>query len=329
MPVNYGGAEGLALAADAGGAGYVYESAPDAVYRAPQSQPLRRSPPTCSPIEIDERGDATRGYIDLDNSIGAYAGPPAPIAIGNLVAVSWGYRTASGLQSSRMADLWIAGVEHRRSGRCLDAAAARRGRVGAAAPQPAADADRAQRADTYLAILLRASSRAPGCSSRRPASRRARRRVTPKFTVAPGTSGFDAVRQALALLADRIRMRPLAAAPITRAAGLRRERLHLRRPTHPLRAVRVLRAEPPSVSEAQAFGAGAFGEAIDFATRGARHRHARAAARHHERDRRAAAAATAVAHLRQRALDARRRPHRRAAALRPGAARRHRLQRRR
>ena len=116
VPVNYGGVEGLAVAADAGGAGYVYESAPDAIYRAPQSQALATLTADVVAAEIDERGARTRGYIDIDNSGGAYAGPPPPIAIGNLVAVSWGYRTATGPPTSRMADLWIAAIEYRRTG---------------------------------------------------------------------------------------------------------------------------------------------------------------------------------------------------------------------
>jgi hypothetical protein len=87
-PVNYGGVEGLALAADAAGGGYVYESAPDAIYRAPQSQVSATLTANVIAAEIDERGDSTRGRIDIDNSSGAYAGPPAPIAAGNVIAVS-------------------------------------------------------------------------------------------------------------------------------------------------------------------------------------------------------------------------------------------------
>jgi len=125
--------------------------------------------------------------------------------------------------------------------------------------------------------------------------------VTPKFTVHPHTSGFEAVQQALAFLADRIRMSTIASAvmtePLASAAGD-----YTYGTTHPLRDVH-LRTEPPSVVEAQAFGSGAFGDAVDFATAAAGE-----GTREQQRDitsaTGAAAAATAVAHLRRRALDA-------------------------
>ena len=64
-----------------------------------------------------------------------------------------------------------------------------------------------------------------------------------------------------------------------------------------------LLSEPPRVTEAQAFGAGAFGEAIDFANAALG-----IGTREEQRDLTSAtgatAAATATAHLRQRALDA-------------------------
>jgi hypothetical protein len=298
-PVNYGGAEGLALGTDAGGAGYVYESAPDAIFRAPQSQVTATLTASVIAAEIDERGDATRGHIDIDNSSGACAGPPVPIAAGNLVAVSWGYRTATGASASRMADLWIGAVEHRREG----GVSTLRLHVEGGWEWLRRNRQRAQvvhTSDSYLAILVRIFSRAGlqltsgGVSSRAVS-------VAPKFTVHPQTSGFDAAQQALAMLADRIRMRPLASAAITEPLSSASSDYTFGT-SHPLRAVR-LRSEPSAVSESQAFGAGAFGEAIDFASASVF-----AGTREQQRDLSsasgAAAGATAAAHLRQRALNA-------------------------
>lgn len=297
-PVNYGGGEGLALAADAGGAGYVYESAPDAIYRAAQSQSLATLTAGVVAAEIEERGDGARGYIDIDNSGGDWTGPPPPIAIGNLVAVSWGYRTATGAPTSRMADLWIAAIEHRRTG----GVSTLRLYVEGGWEALRRNRQRTQivhTTDSYLAILVRVCSRAGLQLTSGGVSSRALT-VAPKFTVHPETSGFDAVRRALAMLADRVRMRPQASAAITEPlAGAGSE--YTFGIAHPLRAVRA-RSEPGAMSEAQVFGAGAFGEAIDFAAavQGI-------GTREQQRDitstTGAAAAATATAHLRQRALD--------------------------
>ena len=155
-------------------------------------------------------------------------------------------------------------------------------------------------ADTYLTILLRAFSRAGLQLTRQRVSSRATS-VTPKFTVLPGASGFDAVRQALAFLADRIRLRPLASAQITEPLASAASDYTFGT-DHPLRAARLL-AEPPSISEAQTFATGAFGEAIDYAAAAAG-----LGQRTQQRDisstTGSAAAATAAAHLRQRQLDA-------------------------
>lgn len=299
VPVNYGGAEGLAIAADAGGVGYVYEAAPDAVYRAAQSQLLLSLTPAIVAVEIDEGPAATRGHIDLDNSGGALAGPPAPIVLGNMVAVSWGYGTASGPQASRMADLWIAGIEHRRSG----GVSVLRLHIEGAWETLRRNYQRAQvvhTSDTYLTILLRAFSRAGLQLTATAASSRAGS-VTPKFTVLPGASGYEAVRQALAFLADRIRLRPLASAQITEPLATAASDYTFGS-AHPLRTVRLL-AEMPSLSESQAFGSGAFGEAIDYAAAGVG-----LGRRVQQRDisssTGAAATATAAAQLRQRQLEA-------------------------
>jgi hypothetical protein len=299
VPVNYGGVEGLAIAADAGGGGFVYESAADAIYRAPQSQVLATLTTSVLAADIDERGDATRGYIDIDNSNGALAGPPPPIAAGNLVAVSWGYRTAAGAPSSRMADLWIAAVEHRRNG----GASAVRLYVEGAWDVLRRNRQRTQvvhTADVYLAILVRIFARAGLQLTSGGVSSRALT-VAPKFTVHPQTSAFEATQQALAMLADRVRMRPLAAGAITEPLASASSDYTFGA-AHPLRAVRA-RSEPAGVSEAQAFGSGAFGEAIDY-TAAAQAIGTREQQRDVSSNTGATAAATAVAHLRGSALDA-------------------------
>ncbi len=198
-----------------------------------------------------------------------------------------------------MADLWIAGYEYRRSG----GRSILRLRVEGAWEALRRNEQRAQvvhTSDTYLTILIRAFSRAGFQLTASSVSSRASS-VTPKFTVSTGTSGFEAVRQALAFLADRIRLRPLAAAQITEPLTSASSDYTFG-VAHPLFDVRLLTAPPP-ISEAQAFGAGAFGEAIDYANAGAG-----IGGRHQQRDLSsstgATAAATAVAHLRQRALNA-------------------------
>jgi hypothetical protein len=300
-PVNYAGAEGLALAADAGGTGYLYESAPDAIYRAPQSQSLLTLTPDVIAVELEERLDATGGYIEIDNASGAYAGPPAPIAAGNLVSISWGYRTAAGLQSSKMADLWIAACEHRRTG----GVSTLRLHVEGGWEILRRNRQRTQivhtGAETYQQVLIRIFSRAGLHLSASAASTRAVTLAPARFTIHPQASGFEAAQQALDFLADRIRMNTLAGAvltePLVAAASD-----YTYGAAHPLRDVR-LRTERPSVAEAHAFGAGAFGEALDFATAAQG-----GGTREQQRDitsaTGAAAAATATAHLRRRALDA-------------------------
>lgn len=304
LPVDYGGSEGLALAADAAAAGYVYETAPDAVYRAAQSQLQATLTSDVIAIEINERPYATSGHIDIDNAMasggaGPYAGPLAPLAVGNRVAVSWGYRTTSGPQASRMADLWIAGIEHRRTG----GISIMRLHVEGAWEILRRNTQRAQvvhtGGDTYFAILARIFARAGLLLTSSGVSSRATS-VTPQFTIAPGMSGLQAARAALDAIADRIRLLPLAAGSLTEPLSSATTQYTFGA-AHPLNDVRLI-AGPPSAAEVQAFGAGAYGEAIDFPA---------AALGLGERIQRrdltstsgAAAGATAAAHLRQRALD--------------------------
>ncbi|MDP9236290.1 MAG: hypothetical protein M3P30_02640 [Chloroflexota bacterium] len=300
LPVNYAAAEGLALAADAGASGFVYESAPDAIYRAAKSQTLLTLTSDVLTARLEEHHDATRGYIEIDNASGGYGGPPATIAIGNLLSISWGYRTASGLQSSKMADVWIAAYEYRRTG----GVSTLRLHVEGGWETLRRNRQRTQivhtGGETYQQVLIRILSRAGlHLSSSAPSSRATS--VTPKFTVHPHTSGFEAVQQALAFLADRIRMSTIASAVLTEPLASAASD-YTYGTTHPLRDVH-LRSEPPLVVEAQAFGSGAFGDAVDFVTAAAGQ-----GTREQQRDITSAtgagAAATAVAHLRRRALDA-------------------------
>lgn len=299
QPLAYAGAEGLALAADAGGAGFVYDSAPDAIYRAPKSQSLATLTADVTAIRIDERGDGTGGYIEVDNASGIYAGPPSPIAIGNLLSVSWGYRTASGLQSSKMADLWIAAYEYRRAG----GRSVLRLRIEGAWELLRRNRQRTQivhgGGETYQQVLIRIMSRAGLHLTSAAASSRATS-ITPKFTIHPQTSAFEAAQQALAFLADRLRMSTLASAVLTEPLASAASDYTFGT-AHPLRAVR-LSTEPAPVVEVHAFGAGAFGEALDFTAASGQ------GTREQQRDLTSAtgsaAAATAAAHLRRRALDA-------------------------
>ena len=299
IPVGYLGAEGLALAADANAVGYVYETAPDYVYRAPQTQLRTTLTDDVVGLIIRERDASTTGYIDLDNSGGAYAGPPSPVTIGNRLDVRWGYYTSSGYLTSKMADMWIAATEYRRSG----GKSVLRLHVEGGWELLRRNRQRMQivhTADSYYSILLRMMSRAGLRLSGAGVSTRADT-VTPKFTIPAQMSAFEAAQQALSFLADRIRMtsiagcvmlQPMPGDATTYTFGV----------AHPLRSVQ-LRTEQPRAAEAYAFGTGAFGEAIDYnaaAVAGAPRDYMRDATSTTG----ATAAATATAHLRRRALDA-------------------------
>ncbi|MBI2724600.1 MAG: hypothetical protein HYX50_06005 [Chloroflexi bacterium] len=298
-PVAYTGAEGLALTADAGAAGYVYECAPDAVYRASRAQALLTLTDSVVAVRLYEGATATSGEIDLDNSAGAFAGPLPPIAIGNLVALAWGYRASAGYQSSRMADLWVAGVEYVREGGLsllrlhLEGGweVLRRNHQRTQVVHTGTETA----AQVLQRILARAGLLLSGTMSARAGA------LTPKFTVHPATSAFTATQQLLALLADRLRMTANAGVEMLEPLG-GDATAYAWGQTHPVHQARLLIA-PAAANQAQVFGAGAYGEAIDFPSAalalGApeQQRDANAATA-------AAAAATAVATLRRRALEA-------------------------
>jgi hypothetical protein len=197
-----------------------------------------------------------------------------------------------------MADLWVASYEYRRGG----GRSVLRLHVEGGWEILRRSRQRAQvvhTADSYLTVLLRIFSRAGLQLTSASVSTRAQT-VTPKFTIAPDATGFDSVRRALAYLADCIRMRTIAGATITEPLASAASDYTFGA-AHPLREVSLV-TEPPAVTEAQGLGAGAFGESIDFANAGLG-----IGTREEQRDLTSAtgatAAATAIAHLRQRALD--------------------------
>lgn len=299
VPVAYGGSQGLAIAGDALN-GYAYECAPNYISQAPKSQVQLDVTNDVVAVDIEELRTTTRGYVELDNTAGAYAGPPATLAVGNLLGIKWGYRTSAGIESSRMPDVWITAYEYRRAG----GASTLRLYVEGAWDVLRRSRQRTQivhtGADTYSNILTRIFSRAgmalaAGAGSARSIT------VTPQFTIHPNTSGYEAAQQALAFIADKIRLGPATQAttfePLATDASV-----YTFGVAHPVSSLQ-LRGEAPPISEAQAYGAGAFGEAIDFATA-----NVMTASRDQQRDLTSAtgatAAATAAAHLRRRALDA-------------------------
>jgi hypothetical protein len=299
VPTAYFGVNGLALAADVSGTGWYYETAANLVTRAPQAQSLTTLTADVLAVAIDERGDATRGYVELDNAGGAYAGPPAPIALGNRVNLSWGYRTASGLQSSQMAGLSIASYEYRRAG----GVSTLRLQVEGGWELLRRNRQRAQVVQTsgvsWFQLLSRVMSRAGLNLTSSGASARATG-TTPQFTIDPQTSGFDAVQQALAFLADRIRMNVLGGVLTERLAGA--ASTYTYGGAHPLREARLVGAPPP-VSDVQVHGLLAIGEDIDYAS-AAVGLGTRELARDLNAVNGANAITSATARRRQRALDA-------------------------
>lgn len=298
-PVNYATSYGLAWANDLAGVGQAYMSSYNTILAAPTTQLLTTLTDDVLAIELDDEPYAMRGHVDLDNTSGAYAGPPAPIQVGNLIAISWGYQTSVGPLSSRGPDTWIAGYEYRRSG----GVSVLRLHIEGGWAALARSQQRGQvthTADTYLTILNRIFARAGLLLTTSAVSTRAQT-VVPQFTIPADASGMTSARRALAYLADRITLRPLAAALITEplASGASAYTFGT---NHPLRAF-AFRVAPPPVREAQAYGLAAYGEAFDYANAwtGIGDRES---LRDITSTTGATAAATAAAHLRQRALDA-------------------------
>jgi hypothetical protein len=300
VPVNYANTQGLCITADRTvQTGYAYESGVDLVQRAARDAVALDVSADVLALDIEESTRAMRGTLDLNNADGAYTAPPSPIQLGNRIAIAPGYVTASGVRTSQLADMWIAGYEHRRTG----GVAVLRLQLESGWDLLRRSTQRtavSHTADTYLGIIRSICARAAldfqntGGSARMSG-------ILPAFTIDPATSGYAALLQAYAFVADRMRMgadgaavssEPLAGDATDYTFGT----------DHPLNVIE-LRTVPAPVSEAHAFGAGVFGDDLDFAQLAAgigaieRQRDLTSASG-------AAADATAAAHRRQRALDA-------------------------
>ncbi|MBF6601065.1 MAG: hypothetical protein IVW36_11200 [Dehalococcoidia bacterium] len=301
-PVNYSGSEGLALAA---GANYAYESAPDLVLSAPRQLLSQQLTGRVIQADITEAAGgptsgAIHGAIDIDNSDGALAGPPAPIQLGNLVKVSWGYLVNGAGVTSTMADLQIARIGYRRTG----GVSVLRLELTGGWAQLARDRQRtaifhAAGANTYQTILTRLFARAGLALSTSGASARTAT-ITPAFQIAPETSALTALHRALNFLSDRVTMdsgssaritEPLATQPSAYTFGI----------DHPIYEAEIAQVVTPA-SQTAAVGQGAYGEAIDF-TNAQAYIGTRELIRDLTSTTGAQAAATAAAHLRQSQLD--------------------------
>ncbi len=296
IPTDYTGARGLAVAASTT---YVYECAADTLRAASRAAVSTTLTNDVVALEVNEREHATTGYIDVDNSAGVYAPGVAPLAVGNLITVSLGYRTASGVRTSTLPDLTIYGYEHRRAG----GESLLRLLVEGGWEQLKRNRQRTQivhSGDTYATILTRAFSRAGLTLTQTTPSSRATS-VTPKFTIHPQTSGYEAVAEALAFLTDRISMSVLAGAVIREP--LAGDAIDATRTASTTASTSCASRRCPSpVVEAHAFGAGAFGESIDYVA-AAQLGGTREQLRDTTSTTGATAAATAVARLRRRAMD--------------------------
>jgi hypothetical protein len=317
-PVDYGQLPGLALAT----AGNVYiESAPDRVLRELPGLDTTDLSARVLAVDVTESDRDMRGHVDIDNTDGAYAGPPAPIAVGNQVTIGFGYTTTAGNEASTMAEYEIrcvarccfaarsqalarlrrpTAIEYRRTGgisiiRLVLAggwARLRRDRQRTSIVHAGGSL-------TYGTIISRLFSRGGMTMFASAPSSRAGT-VKPAFQIAPQTNAYDALRQALQFIADRIIMKPGNTALLTEP--LASDTTDYTFGTdHAVYDSEIALLAPPA-AEAYAYGAGTFGEAIDYPTA-----QQRLAPRAERRDLTsttpAAAAATAAAHLRQLQLD--------------------------
>lgn len=296
-PMEHQHAEGMALAANqsAGTTDYIYETTLDLLQRAPRSiAPLDLTERIIA-VRVEETSESMRGHLDLDNSDGGLAGPPAPIQLGNECDVRFGYYTAAGNATSRLPALYIAGWTHRRRG----GRSILRLHLESGWDMLARSSQRTQltsTADSYAAVLNRVCNRAglelvnTGASARLTTT-------NPIFTIIPGEDGRTTVRRALSFLADRIRMRELGKVVVTEPLVADAVDYDFST-THAINELDA-HGEAAPVSWAMAFAGGSFGEAIDPAT--VEHL---LAPFETVRDVSSAsnAAATAVAHLRQRKL---------------------------
>jgi hypothetical protein len=303
-PLDYSGAYGVAIAYDASfyGDAFLWATANDYETSFPYTQLLGDYTARVLALDIHETPTGTRGTIDLDNADGALNDTQSDTALalqlGNLCAVSFGYYTTSGDQASRMADLWIRAVEHVRDG-SLSVVRLHLADLWWLLEHTRARAQIVHTADTYSTILARALARAGIHLTLSAASTRLTT-VTPQATIPTTETVAQTVRRLLAFVADRIRSRPAAAAQCTEPLASAATQYTFDA-THAIgNAHHVVSAE--RVTWLHALGAGAFGEAIDYANQALQ-----LGAIDQQRDisssTGAAAAATATAALRQRELD--------------------------
>jgi hypothetical protein len=302
VPTDVVDDRGLALAAGSAGInGRAYETTPSVVRQASRAPLNLAAHANVLALELEERPHDYRGWIDLDNSGGVYAGPPEAIRPGNFVEVALGYETATGDRTSSLPDLHVTGWEYRRDA----GVAVFRLLVASGWEQLRRSRQRAQivhQADvTWVAVMLRIFLRAGLLLSSVNASARALA-VQPRFTIHPSTSGYDAIRRAQDFVADHIRMAGLTVAQMVDPdpAG---SSAYTFGADHPMQTYRLLET-PPRIADVHVFADGAFGSAVD--PDAAQHAlGTRADLRDLSATTGAAAAETAEAHLRRRALDAR------------------------
>ncbi len=299
LPSNQAPAQGLALAAEPS-ATYTYESHPALVQRADTRLVTLDLAADVLAVDLDEDTRRVRCTVELNNDAGQYAGPPAPLALGNLIDLRFGYRTVSGNRTTTMPlGLWVAAMEHRRSGGrstlllTLESGWERLRR----------SSQRTSVIHTtshYRAILSAIMARAGLEMTTNGSSTRAGA-ITPQLTIDPAQHGHSAATGVLQFLADRLRM--MAASTVRLTEPLTGDASTYTFGTaHPIYGLEVRTAAAP-LSAAQTFGAAAYGHAVDHAL--ARHGLApHDILRDLTSATGSAAGNTAVAHLRQRELDA-------------------------
>lgn len=298
-PTDYTDLNGLAVAAVLGASsGHLYESGVATVKRAPVS--LVTLDLSADVLEIDafESTAEASAEILLNNDAGQYVGPPSSLAIGNAVTIAWGYYTASGNRTSEMQTFWIRDAEHVVDGRGRSRL---RLRLESGFGLMARNLQRTQIIETSTpqGILLRCATRAGLYLSGNGSSSRSGT-LSLNNVIAPGVDGLTAARRMLALIADRLFM--MAGTECRLTEPLTGDTTDYTFGTdHPIRSLRW-RTQPAPVGEVFAHGAGATGQASDFALV-----EQNLAPITNIRDitstTGATANATATAHLRQRKLD--------------------------
>ncbi len=299
-PVNYANALGLALAASAT---HVYERGPTRVQRASYAQSVLTLTDDVLALELrDDQWDG-RGWVDIQNSGAAYAGPPSQLQVGNRLNIEFGYYTATGNRSSRGPDWFIEALEYRRKG----GVSVLRLHVRSWWWQLRNSRQRTQIVNTLSlrSTITQIVKRVGGLTVHNFTSARVGA-IFPKFTIHPTTTGYDALRQAFALIADRIVWKQNGEAWLIEALASDTTDYTLGT-DHPVYE-HALRTEPVPVSEAQAVSVAASAQVAGWATSYAdaeKGMGTQAQVRDVTSTTAGTIQATATAHLRQRQLDQR------------------------